>query len=291
MSSDTKIIEIYINSYLDRLVNQNEVGGKFTVILPYGNGIGLDPTERDKTLSFKINSLQMPNVLLNFSNKTSRFWWEQDYDTATGTSASIENIQINTNRLYTTPASLITELNDKIQAVNADLEFSFDDLSKKITLTNNHATEKIRVISSFRYGSTEQVLTFEDINDRLGFSQSLVGDAGVIDEGGGTLTGTGIISLLRTNNYYLTLAEAVAPYNQTMVPAREGRYNVVGNIGVGPYGTVSTLNYVSAEWFRISSSQRNTQLSFEVLDDEFDSLENELPPNIPITMSLLIKIE
>lgn len=285
-----KIQEVYINSYLDRLVNQNELGGVFTALLPRGQELGLNQTEQDKNMYFKVMNLQIPNTSYNFPTKASKFFWETNYNTGTGAGDSVEQFQIDTNRVYASPSALIDELNTKVQAVDASLNFSYDDTTKKITLTNDN-TYKIRVISAFRYATTESVLTNNDINDRLGFSQDLTASNGVINENGGTLEGAGVINMNRTNNYYLVLDEASSSFNQTIVPSKPARYRVICNVPVGSYGTLSTLSYVSAEWFSLPRTAQLPQLTFRILDDEFDTLENELPNNIPISLSLQIKIE
>ena len=285
-----KITEIYVNSFLDRTINENEVGGKFTVILPTGTELGLSPNDVGKKMSFKLMNLQVPNVLYNFGKKTSRFFWEDDYNDVSGVGVSVENIEINTERVYSTPAELITELNAKIQVVDASLNFVYSDTTKKITLENNNTTKKIRVISSFRYANTESVLTFDDLNDRIGFSQDLTGDKGVID-GGDSLTGAGLVLMNRTNAYHLVFEESGAPHQQTIVPIKNNRFRVVSNVGVGPYGTLSTLSYISPEWFNIPVSNKINVLRFQLLDDEFDEISSEYPANMPITMSLLFKVE
>jgi hypothetical protein len=286
----TKLQEIYVNSYLDRLVEQNEIGAKFTVLMPTGTELGLGPNDNGKKVYVKVFNLQIPNVLYNFAEKTSYFFWEDDWNDISGVGTSVEQIQININRIYASPADLISELNTKIQAVDASLNFVFSETTKRVTLENNNTSKKIRVISSFRYAGQETVLTFSDINDRLGFSQSLVGSNGVID-GGDSLTGTGLILMNRTNCYHLVFDEAGTSYQQTIVPIKNNRYRVIANVPVGSYGTLSTLSYVSTDWFGVSSSSKIQLLRFTVLDDDFDEITNEYPPNMPITMSLQFKIE
>jgi hypothetical protein len=285
-----KLTEMYINSFLDRTVGENEIGAKFSVILPQGTELGLQPNDVGKKMYFKIYNLQIPNVLYNFAPKTSKLYWEDDWNDVSGAGASVEELQINTNRIYATPSDLITELNTKIQAKDASLNFTYSDTTKRITLQNNNATKKIRLVSSFRYANTETVLTFNDLNDRLGFSQDLTLSKGVIDAGS-SLAGAGFLLMNRTNAYNLVFQESGAPHQQTIVPIKNNRYRVVANVPVGAYGTLSTLSYISPEWFSIPISNKINVLTYSLLDDEFDEISNEYPSNMPITMSIQFKIE
>jgi hypothetical protein len=286
-TTEPKISEFYINSFLDRIVAENEVGGRFSVILPNGREIKLNPNERTKKIYFKIFNLQVPNILYNFATKTSRFFYELDYDEGTGVGTSVENIQINTQRVYSQPSDLITELNSK----TSDLEFSYDDLTKRVTVKNiTSPPVKVRIISSFRYGTTESVLTFNDINDRLGFSQDLTGSNGVLDFDE-SLVGSGLIQMNRTNAYHLVLEESGSSHAQSIVPMKEGANRVVCNVPVGSFGSLSTLAYVSSEWFNLPSQSQISVLRFRLLDDEMDDLSNEFAPNYPITLSFQLKVE
>lgn len=281
-----QISEFYINSFLDRVVAENEKGGVFTVILPTGREISLSPDQRGKKIYFKIQNLQVPNVLYNFPDKASYFFWEEDYDVNTGIGTDVKSFQIDTQRVYATPEDLITELNVK---ASGDLVFSYDNNTKKVSV-ENATGDTIRVISSFRYANTESVLTFKDMNDRLGFSQDLTGSKGVVLNGE-TLTGSGLIQMNRTNAYHLVLNEAGSGHAQSIVPVRDGQSRVVCNVPVGSFGTLSTLSYLSSEWFNLPHSSKIGTLSFRLLDDEFDDISAEFPANYPITMSFQLKVE
>lgn len=284
------IQEYYINSFLDRTTDENEVGARFSVILPQGREIKLNPNQRDKQIQFKIQNLQIPNVLYNFPDKASNFFWEENYNVSTGV-GDVRSLKIDTNRVYATPAELITQLNNALDDNNnaTNLLFSYDNNTKKVSV-KNETGNTIRIISSFRFANSESVLTFKDINDRLGFSQDLTGSKGVLlnDE---TLTGAGLLQMNRTNAYHLVLDEAGSSYAQTIVPIKDGQQRVVCNVPVGSFGTLSTLAYVSSEWFNLPTRSSISVLRFRVLDDEFDDVSDEFPNNYPITLSFQLKIE
>lgn len=279
---DNRIIELYINSFLDRIENENDSASKsFTVLLPQGSEIQLLPTEQQKKIHFKVFNLQVPNVLYNFPKKTSRLW----FDTTPNSTPTVVGFQIDTNRVYATPSALMSELESKSVSAGLDISFNYDDTTKKVSMTNNEATA-IRLISSFRYATRENILTFEDMNDRLGFSEFYLNTT--IAGSGGVLTGNGFLNMNRSNAYFLTLDEAGSYYQQTIAPAKPNSRRIVAQVSGGSYGTLSTFSYVSSEWFNLPSSQRIQSLRFSVLDDEYDAIDTI---NFPITISCQIKIE
>lgn len=290
MTEPPQISEYYINSFLDRVVNENELGGRFSVILPTGREISLSPSQRNKKIYFKIQNLQIPNVLYNFPDKASKFFWEDEYDTNTGV-GNVKHLSIDVNRVYANPSDLINELNNVVdnEGNATNLLFSYDNNTKKVSV-ENQTGNTIRIISSFRYANTESVLTFKDINDRLGFSQDLTGSKGVL-ENNETLVGDGLIQMNRTNAYHLVLDEAGAGYAQTIVPLKDGQARVVCNVPTGSFGTLSTLTYLSSEWFNLPNQSKIGVLRFSILDDEFDDLSKEFPANYPITLSFQLKVE
>lgn len=282
--TEPRIMEIYINSFLDRVVSENDSASKsFTVILPQGSEVSLLPTEKNRKIKCKVFNLQIPNVLYNFPEKSSRLF----FDTTPAGSPTVVGFQININRIYATPTELISELNAKATAESLPLTFSFTESTKKITITNTSANN-IRMISSFRYALEENILTFQDMNDRLGFSQALMGNAGIIPGNNGTLTGNGFLNMNRSNCYYLSLDESTNYYSQSIVPSKPNTKRIIAQVAGGSYGTLSTFSYVSSEWFNLPSSQRINSLRFMVVDDEGDSIDTI---NFPITMSLQIKVE
>lgn len=281
--AESRIMEIYINSYLDRVINENDSTSKsFTVLMPQGQEISLLPTEKGKKIKLKVFNLQIPNVLYNFPIKASRLW----FDTTPNGAPTVVGIQINTNRIYATPTELITELNTQATNANLDITFSFTEITKKITITNTNALNDIRLISSFRYALDESVLTFQDMNDRLGFSQNLSNT--IIPANNGFITGEGYLNMNRSNCYYLSLDESGSYFQQSIVPSNPNTKRIIAQVAGGSYGTLSTFSYVSSEWFNLPSSGKIQSLRFSVVDDEGDAVD---VVNFPITMSLQIKVE
>ena len=280
--TEPRVMEVYINSYLDRVITENDSTSKsFTVLLPQGSEIQLLPTEKSKKIKLKVFNLQIPNVLYNFPEKSSRLW----FDTTPNISPTVVGIQINTNRIYATPTELITELNTQATSAGLDITFSFTEITKKMTITNTGQTD-IRLISSFRYALDESVLTFQDMNDRLGFSQNLTNT--LIPANNGAITGVGYLNMNRSNCYYLSLDESGAYFQQSIVPSNPNTRRIIAQVAGGSYGTLSTFSYVSSEWFNLPSSGKVQSLRFSVVDDEGDSID---VVNFPITMSLQIKVE
>lgn len=279
--TEPRVIEIFVNSYLDRTVSENDSTSKsFTVLLPTGSEVQLLPNERDRKIKAKVFNLMIPNNLYNFPVKSSRLWFENL------TTDDVSGIQINTDRVYATPAEVVSELNTQATSAGIDITFSYTDNTKKLTITNNHSTHDYRLISSFRYALSETVLTFQDMNDRLGFSQNLVGS--VISSGGGTLIGEGYINMNRTVCYYLALDEQSNYFQQSLVPSNPNTRRIVAQVATGSYGTLSTFSYVSSEWYNLPINHRISSLRFMLLDDEFEPVDLK---NFPINMTLQIKVE
>lgn len=274
-----RIIEMYINSYLDRVEDENQsTSTKFTVSLQNKNKqIEVLPNERE--LLVKCFKLQIPNVLYNFPEKESRLFFEVDPDGV----SDVRSIQIDTERVYASTTDLVNEINTKLglDASLSDLTLSFNTNTKKMTFTKD-GTVDIRLISSFRYGTVESILTFQDMNDRLGFSQDLT-TAGVMTSGSPTLTGQGTVRMNRTNNYHLTLEEQSGFYTQSITPLDTKNHRVIASVAVGSYGTLSTFAYVSSFGFQLPVGQPLTSLTFSLRDDEMNPVD---VVNHPITMAL-----
>lgn len=278
---DSRIIELYINSFLDRVENENDSASKsFTVLLPEGSEVQLLPFEQQKKIKFKVFNLQVPNVIYNFPVKSSRLW----FDTTPTTAPTVVGLQIDTNRVYATPSALMSELNSKAISASLDISFNYDDVTKKVEIENKGGTS-IRLISSFRYATRETVLTFDDMNDRLGFSDLYLNTILAPTQ---SLIGNGFLNMNRTNAYYLTLDEAGSYYQQTIAPSKPNSKRIIAQVATGSYGTLSTFSYVSSEWFNLPSSQRLQSLKFSLLDDEMDPVDTI---NFPISLSCQIKIE
>lgn len=280
--TEPRNIEIFVNSFLDRVVDENASTSKsFTVLMPQGAEIQLLPTESNRNIKVKVFNLMIPNVLYNFPEKSSRVWFENLV------SSDVSGIQIDTQRVYATPNDLMTELNTKAGLEGIDVSFSYNDTSKKVRITNN-GSDNLRLISSFRYALQENILTFQDMNDRLGFSQNLIGSAGLISSGNGFIEGDGYINMNRTVSYYLALDEQSNYYSQSIVPSSPNSRRIIAQVPTGSYGTLSTFSYVSSEWYGIPRSHRVSSLRFILLDDEFEPIDLK---NFGINMTLQVKIE
>lgn len=280
--TEPRNIEIFVNSFLDRVVDENASTSKsFTVLMPQGAEIQLLPTESNRNIKVKVFNLMIPNVLYNFPEKSSRVWFENLV------SSDVSGIQIDTQRVYATPNDLMTELNTKASLEGIDVSFSYNDTSKKVRITNN-GSDNLRLISSFRYALQENILTFQDMNDRLGFSQNLIGSAGLISSNGGFIEGDGYINMNRTVSYYLALDEQSNYYSQSIVPSSPNSRRIIAQVPTGSYGTLSTFSYVSSEWYGIPRSHRVSSLRFILLDDEFEPIDLK---NFGINMTLQVKIE
>lgn len=286
MSSQPRIVEMYVNSYLDRITEENESTSlQFTVPLDEkSKQVQLMPNER--SMKLKVFSAEIPNVIYNFKPTEDRLWF-----TYTDGTVKIASIEIDTERVYASPTALMDEINSLFpaSAVDADtgntttdlsgMSIAYDDTTKKCTLTNG-TSFTMRLISSFRYANDESILTFNDMNDRLGFSQNLTSTT---IAPAGTLEGSGFIRMNRTNRYHIVLLQQQGYFTQAITPLSAKNHRVVASLSVGAYGTLSTFNYVSAFGFELPTSQPLTELAFSVLDDEFQPIDFI---NHPITMSL-----
>lgn len=284
-----RIIEMHINSYLDRIETENSSTSKqFTVSLQNRNKqIELLPNERE--LLVKCFKLQIPNVLYNFELKESRLWFTY---TKNG-DEKISSVQIETDRVYASPSNLMDEINGLFPsgAIDSDtgnttddlsgMEIAYDNDTKKCTLTNNTARD-VRLISSFRYANVESILTFNDMNDRLGFADDYT-TSGTMSASGGTLVSNGTIRMNRTNCYNLVLEEQSGFYTQSITPLDTKNHRIIASVEVGPYGTLSTFSYVSSFGFHLPIGQPVNKLTFSLRDSEMQPVDFV---NHPITMSL-----
>lgn len=278
-----RTVEVYCNSYIDRLVAQNNSATREFTVLFTDVGSQLRFLGGETKCRVKLFSLEVPNTAYNFPESESRLWFV--YDTAGA--ATITSITIDTERVYATPAELVSEINAKITA-NVSLNgvvIAYDNTTKKMTLTNGTAVS-IRLISGFRYGITETILTFNDMNDRLGFSQELTN---TIIAPAGTLTGADGIKLYRTNKYYLVLQESGGYFRQSIIPSSNKSFRIIGSVPSGSYGTLSSTSYISPFGYEISAMGGISQLSFQLLDDNFQEID--LGANIGLSMSLHFEFE
>lgn len=286
-----RVIEYYVNSFLDRAEDETEsTSERFTVLMTNkSKQIQLMPGEKD--LRLKLFAVEIPNVLPNFKANENRLWFSYD-NSGTDTVSSIE---IDTEKIYATPSALMAEINSLFPASAVDsatgltttdlsgMEISYDDSTKKCTLTNNTVLGvPVRLISSFRYANSETILTFNDANDRFGFSTNYT-TAGVMASGGGTLTGNGTIRMNRTNRYHVVLEQQSAYFSQSITASSDKNHQVLASVSVGPYGTLSTFSYVSSISRYLPSSGVLNELTFSILDDEYQPVDFV---NHPVTMAL-----
>lgn len=282
-----RTVELYINSYIDRLVAQNESATReFTVVFP-DTGSQLRFMNGETKCRVKLFSLEVPNSAYNFAPIESRLWFVYDV----GGTDTIVSITIDTERIYATPAELVSEINSKFTALTTTLgsgsgvSIAFDNTTKKMTLTNGTAAS-IRLISGFRYAISESILTFNDMNDRLGFSQELTN---TVIAATGTLVGADALKLYRTNKFYLNLQESGGYFRQSIIPSQNRPLRLIGSVPSAPYGTLSSTSYISPFGYELPAMGGITSLTFQLLDDNFVPID--LGANIGITMSLHIEFE
>lgn len=277
-----RTVELFVNSFVDRITEENQDATEsFTVTLnDDSKRIKLLPGETK--IKIKVFNLEIPNVLYNFSDIESRLFFQWDIDGVN----SVEQIQINTERIFASATSLIDEINQKItdHSTLSNIVFSYDDNTKKVNLTNNSLV-KVRLISSFRYADTESIVTFEDMNDRLGFSQELTN---TIINPAESVEGQGWIKMNRTNKYHLALRQQGGYFNQSIIPSSNLTERIICSVGAGAYGTLSTLSYVSSFAYQMPSSGTIDNLTFRLLDDEFRPVQMR---NYGLTMSVHFEIE
>lgn len=274
-------IEIYINSYTDRLISEIDSTSKhFTILLEGSKEIRVYPDE--KNITVKLGSIELPNVLYNFNFITSTLWIVNDYG---GLNESLESITINTDRVYTTPEDVIEELNSLITThpILKDIEFNYIDNEKKITITN-YSLNNIRIVSSFRFNDILNGRTYNDINDRLGFIQDM---KNIIIKTGETLKGEGLIKMLRTNCFYLTCNNIAGSYNQNIIPNPRTNRKILARLSTSDFGTLSQLSYPAQIDFNIINESSIRTMSFSLLDDEFNLVDLG---QFPITFSLILSI-
>lgn len=272
-----------MNSYIDRLISQNDSATERFTVLFSDSSKQLRFLAGESKCRVKLFSMEIPNSAYNFRPIESRLWFEHDISGTT----TVVNIQIDTGRIYAQPSELITELNAKF-AANSDLSgvtVAFDNNTKKITLTNGTAVA-IRLISGFRYGIDESILTFEDVNDRLGFSQNLT-TTNIAPAG--TLVAADTLKMFLTSKYYLVLEESGGYYKQSIIPSSNRNYRIIGSVPSGAYGTLSSTSYISPFSYEINAMGGISELTFVLLDDTFEPID--LGANIGITMSLIFEFE
>jgi len=281
-------LEIFINSEIDRLIQENaSTSLQFTALLRGNKIIQIYPNER--RCKIKVNQIEIPNTLYNFPQSQNRLSILIFTGTTT-TPSSVEFVELDSNRVYNTPQDVITFLNTELLAhsnsVMNDLVLSYSDLTKKVTLANN-SNQNVRVISSFRYADDADGLgiPFNTIVDRLGFSDDY---RGVIIAPSQQLTGNGFVRMLFTQCYYLILNELANSYDQTIVPSPFVNERILARCTIGNYGTLSQLSYVSETAFNIPPNTEISSLSFSLVDDEFQPLDLI---NHKITFSLKMIID
>lgn len=269
-----RVIEMYVNSYLDRIESENDSTSKtFTIDLDKKNK-QIELMNGEKELKLRVFAVELPNVLYNFKENENRLWFDVGN---LGTEQSIKFIEINTERVYSNPLQIIDEINTKLNAVITGLSLSYDDNTKKCELLNNTG-QVVRLISSFRYASSETILSFNDMNDRLGFSDNYTN---VVIPNNGRLVGNGHIRMNRTNRFHICLEQQSTYYNQSITPLANQNYRVVASVPTGSYGVLSTFSYVSSYSHSLQSQIK--ELRFSVRDDEFNLVDFK---NHPITMAL-----
>lgn len=281
MSAPKRVVEVFINSYRDRIIDQNNSASReFKVLLNDVAKNSLRLLKDETKATIKLFSLSIPNTLYNFGEQESRLLFED-------VSGLFYTFQIDIERVYATPTELITELNAKALAVSGlDVSFNYNDTTKKIGVMNTSATVPYRLVSSFRYFYSETVVGPQDINDRLGFTadytNTWIGP-------GNSLTANDPIKMVRSNNWYLALLEqSSAGFRQSIIPSIERPYRIIGSVPASNFGVLSNQTYVSSFGYDINIGISGlSELNFSVLDDAFRPVN--LGANFPITLSVQIE--
>ncbi len=263
---------IYINSYIDRLIEEST--SNFTVYLP-------KPIVSHRKLYLRLDSIELPNTSYNIQSQYSRLWYR--YDT-TGVN-TLHNIQVNYSRHYALPTDLITELNSKFTANgHPNIVVTYDILTKKITLSNTTGVS-IRIISDYIWDD-ELANTYDHINSRLGFTQDL---RTIIIADNTSLIASGLLRLLRTQCYYILCDEiSNSTIPTTILPNPQRSGVVLGRIMSNEFGILSSLILGNEEMSFLCNTQYISSLHFRILDDEF--IEVDLN-GVPITMSIVVTYE
>jgi hypothetical protein len=271
---NSREINLYVNSYFDGS-SVNDRTHRWTTFLAE-NITGYN------NCKIKLEDIELPNSAYNFAPFTSQLWYEKNPG---GGNVTLHNIQINTARVYASVNDLITELNNRFTSNGDDIVATFDANTGKITLTNNLNVD-IRVVSSFRYDNDPATNTFNHINDRLGLNQDLTN---TIIQPTETLTGNGVVRMLRTNCYYLTadILDGGGSISTFHIPnpSKTGT-RVLSKLTAGNFGTLSQLNFGKEVNINVSNKTISS-ISFSILDDEFEGINLN---GLPITFTCILTL-
>ena len=273
---NNKEITLYVNSLIDRNVEDDLNNSSFTIFLDV-------PIKTNKgNISMRIESIELPNTFYSFPQESSLFW----ILTNIGTTHNLINIPLQTDAIYENGDELITYLNNYCSFNSIPLVFSYNKFRGKITITNNYSNP-IRIVSSYRYIGIDTYSSNinNDCQDRLGFNLNY--SSGFNINSSGSLEASGILRLLRTNCAYLS-CDISDGSNQrsSLVPSNKNGSNIVCKIPCGNFGTVSQVQIVS-EVELLCSEKMINKLNFSLLDDELNPLSLN---GSPLTFSVIFKI-
>lgn len=261
---------LHINSSIDRSVGDISTS-QWTTNLSY------PIRTNNRPISIVLDNIELPNTSYTFPYHSSILWWEELDNTDTVT--NVRFLQISTTRFFPDGSSFVSYMNSLLTPYN--LVFSYDSSTARLTLTNNSAI-RIRLIGSYRFSDRLDVQVNSCI-DRLGYSQNTLNSI-VLPTA--SITGQGILRLLRSSVYYLTCDVIGGRYRQSIVPSPYYSPNILARITSGNFGTLSQLAFAQVMTFMAGNNDINA-LKFDVLDDEL------LPVDLlgsPVTFTLRIII-
>lgn len=234
--------------------------------------------QHNQRMKVSIESIEIPNTAYTFPIAESVFWWIKNY----GTTNTLLSLNIPLNRNFLTSTDLVSYLNTQMSANSYLLVFSYDQNTNKLTVTNNE-TNPIRIVGSYRFGDTVGGQVIDNISDRFGFISDLT-TTGISN--GSSLTGQGILRLLRSNCYYLACDFMGGKVRQSNVPNTINSYDICARVSSGNYGSISQLRFGSTIAYNVLDTIVH-KMHFTLLDDQLQPITLN---GSPITFSMKFSV-
>lgn len=264
---------LHINSSIDRRTEDLSTS-QWTTYL--ANSISASSSNKVEML---IDNIDFPNSTYTFPPTAGTVWWIHDV----GNANTLRSLSIDVQRVYDTGADVATALNAAMQSAGYNLSFQFSTLTYKLTLQNKESVP-IRLVGSYRY---EDLIdqTYNNSCDRLGFTQN-TRDTSLVALA--TMQGAGVLRTLRSSCYYLTADILSNRIRQSQFPNEYQQPSVIGRIGASNFGSLSQLQTASSVFFNSQGTTSIDRITFGVLDDELNPVEDL--GGMPICFSLRIII-
>jgi hypothetical protein len=259
---------LFINSKTDR-----EIGDSPSDFTSYFT----NPIELQKNSKVAVKSVEIMNTCNNFNEENSILW------VATASNPGQEEeaiaLHINYEKVYDDLNEIITDLNAQATSVNVPLVFSLNE-DNKISVKNNHATTKFRIVSPDEYENGpfngkvisngvqyNNIPLFNKINFRLGFTANT---RNIIIEPTQSYTAPGIPILLRTTCFYIE-SSLVDYENQTANPYKSP--NILIKIPLlNNYGNLICYEPTQKTYYDLYDFSID-KIKFKVLDDEYNYVD------------------